>query len=86
MELETLNASIETHLKIGFIKPSKSLVDALIFFDKKPHDSLCLYVDYRDVNNLTVKNRYPLPLIDESLDLLDHAKQFTQLDLTNAYH
>ena len=43
-------------------------------------------MDYWGLNNLTIKNRYPLPLIGESLDRLGRAKRFTQLDLTSAYH
>ena len=86
VELETLKAYIETHLKTGFIRPSKSPAGAPILFDKKPDGSLCLCMDYRDLNNLTIKNRYPLPLIGEALDRLGRAKRFTQLDLTSAYH
>ncbi len=86
MELETLKTYIETHLKTGFIGPSKSPVGAPIFFDKKPNGSLCLCINYWDLNNLTIKNRYPLPLIGESLDRLGQAKRFTQMDLTSTYH
>ena len=86
MELETLKAYIETYLKDGFIWPSKSSVSIPFFFDKKPDRSLWLCVAYRGLNNLTIKNWYPLPLIGKSLDRLDYAKQFTQLDLTSAYH
>ena len=86
VELETLKTYIETHLKTGFIWPSKSPAGAPILFDKKPDGSLRLCVDYRGLNNLTIKNRYPLPLIGESLDRLGRAKRFTQLDLTSAYH
>ena len=86
MEVETLKTYIETHLKTGFIRPSKSPAGAPILFDKKPDGSLRLCVDYRGLNNLTIKNRYPLPLIGESLDRLGRAKRFTQLDLTSAYH
>ena len=86
VELETLKAYIKTHLKTGFIWPSKSLADVPILFDKKVDGSLCLCVDYRGLNNLTIKNRYPLPLIGKSLDQLGRAKRFTQLDLTSAYH
>ena len=78
VELETLKAYIETHLKTGFIRLSKSLAGASIFFDKKPDGILRLCVDYRGLNNLTIKNRYPLPLIGESLDWLGCAKRFTQ--------
>ena len=77
VELETLKAYIETHLKTGFIQPSKFLAGALIFFDKKPDSSLCLYVDYRELNSLTIKNRYLISLIGESLDRLSHTKRFT---------
>ena len=77
VELETLKTYIETHLKTGFIRPSKSPAGAPILFDKKPDGSLRLCVDYRGLNNLTIKNRYPLPLIGESLDRLGRAKRFT---------
>ena len=86
VELETLKTYIETHLKTGFIRPSKSPAGAPILFDKKPDGSLRLCVDYRGLNNLTIKNRYPLPLIGESLDRLGQAKRFIQLDLTSAYY
>ena len=86
VELETLKTYIETHLKTGFIRPSKSPAGAPILFDKKPDGSLRLCVDYRDLNNLTIKNQYLLPLIGESLDWLSQAKRFTQLDLTSIYH
>ncbi len=86
VELETLKTYIETHLKTGFIRPSKSLAVAPIFFDKKSDGSFRLCVDYRDLNNLTIKNRYPLPLIGESLDRLGRPKRFNQLDLTSVYH
>ena len=86
VELKTLKIYIKTHLKIGFIWPFKSLAGAPILFNKKPDGSFRLCVDYSGLNNLTIKNRYPLPLIGESLDRLSGAKRFTQLDLTNAYH
>ena len=86
VELETLKTYIETNLANGFIRPSKSPAGAPILFDRKPDGSLRLCVDYRGLNNLTIKNRYPLPLIGESLDRLGRAKRFTQLDLTSAYH
>ena len=86
VELETLKTYIETHLKTRFIRPSKSPAGASILFDKKPDGSLCLCVDYWGLNNLMIKNQYPLPLIGESLDRLGRAKRFTQLDLTSAYH
>ncbi len=86
VELETLKTYIETYLKTGFIRPCKSLVGAPMFFDKTPDGSLRLCVNYRGLNNLSIKNRYCLPLIVESLDWLGRAKRFTQLDLPSAYH
>ena len=86
VELETLKTYIETNLANGFIRPSKSPAGAPILFIRKKDGSLRLCVDYRGLNNLTIKNRYLLPLIGESLDCLGRAKCFTQLDLINAYH
>ncbi len=73
VELETLKVYIKNNLANGFIKPSKSSAKAPIFFNKKPNGSLRLYVDYRVLNNLTIKNRYPLPLFGKSLDRLGWA-------------
>ncbi len=56
VEVETLKTYIKTHLKTGFIRPSKSPAGASILFDKKPDGSLHLCVDYRGLNNLTIKN------------------------------
>ena len=86
VESETLKTYIKTNLVNGFIRPFKSPVGAPILFDQKLDQSFCLCVDYWGLNNITIKNRYPLPLIGESLNRLDRAKQFTQLDLMNAYH
>ena len=86
MELETLKAYIETNLANEFTRPSKSPVRAPILFDRKSDRFFWLCVDYQGLNNLKIKNRYPLPLIRESLDRLGRAKRFTQLDLTSAYH
>ncbi len=77
---------IKNNLANGFIRPSKSPAGAPILFDKKPDASLRLCMDYRGLNNLTIKNRYPLPLVGESLDRIGRARRFTQIDLTNAYH
>ena len=86
VELEILKTYIETYLKTGFIQPFKSPESAPILFDKKPDGSFRLCVDYQGLNNLTIKNRYSLSLIGESLERFGQAKWFTQLDLTSAYH
>ena len=86
VKLETLKTYIKTNLANSFIWPSKSPTRAPILFNQKPDRSFCLCVDYWGLNNIIIKNQYPLPLISESLNWLSQAKQFTQLDLTNAYH
>ena len=86
VELETLKTYIKTNLANNFIRPSKSPAKAPILFDWKSDKSFRLCVDYRSLNNITIKNRYPLPLIGESLDQLGRTRWFTQLDLTNAYY
>ncbi len=70
VELEILKIYIKTNLANGFIRPSKSPVGVLIFLDKKPDGSLRLCVNYWDLNNLTIKNQYLLPLVEESLNWL----------------
>ncbi len=74
VELKTLETYIKTHLKTGFIWPSKSLVGAPILFDKKPDSNLRLCVDYWGLNNLMIKNQYLLPLIGKFLNQLGQVK------------
>ena len=68
VELEILKTYIKTNLANGFIKFFKSLARASILFDKKSNGSFQICVDYQGLNNLTIKNRYLLPLVKESLD------------------
>ena len=77
VELETLKTYIKTKLANGFIQPSKSPAGVPILFNQKPDESLRLCVNYQGLNNITIKNKYPLPLIGESLDWFSQAKQFT---------
>ena len=86
VELETLKTYIKINLANSFIRLSKFPARALILFDRKPNRNFCLCMDYWNLNNLTIKNQYPLSQIDESLDWLSQAKQFIQLDLINAYN
>ena len=85
-ELATLKDYIDSNLQSGFIAPSSSPSGAPILFVKKKDGSLRLCVDYRGLNKITIKNRYPLPLIGELLDRLGQAKFFTKIDLRNAYN
>ena len=77
VELETLKTYIKINLANGFIWPSKSPARAPIFFNRKPDGSLRLCVNYWGLNNITIKNQYPLSLIGESLDWLGRAKRLT---------
>ena len=77
---------VTEYLANGFIRPSKSPAAAPVMFVKRPDGKLRLVVDYRGLNRVTVKNRFPLPLIPEMLDRLHLAKVFTKIGLRNAYH
>ena len=77
---------IDCMLEKGFIRPSKSPFGSPILFVKKPDGFLRLCVDYRKLNELTIKNHYPLPLISELFDRLKHVKYFTRLDMQDAYN
>ena len=70
----------------GFIRPSKSPVAAPVMFVPRPDGKLRLVVDYGGLNKVTVKNRFPLPLIPKMVDRLHLAKVFTKIDLRNAYY
>ena len=86
VKLEMLKTYIKTNLANGFIRPSKFPTGAPILFDWKSDRSPHFCVDYQGLIIITIKNQYLLSLIGKSLDLLGQAKQFTQLNLTNAYH
>ena len=86
VELVAMKAYIKSYLANGFIRPSQSPAAAPVMFVKRPDGKLRLVVDYRGLNAITVKNRFPLPLILEMLDRLHQAKVFTKIDLRNAYH
>lgn len=85
-ELEAVKAYILDNLDKGFIEPSQAPFAAPILFVKKPNGGLRLCIDYRTLNALTRKDRYPLPLIDETLARITHAKIFTKLDIRQAFH
>ncbi len=80
-ELEVLRGYIKDNLASGFIQPSSSSAGVSILFVKKKDGSLRLSVDYRGLNLVTSKNRYPLPLISEALDRVVDAQIYTKLDI-----
>ena len=85
-ELEELKKQLEELVKAGFIQPSKSPFGAPILFVKKKDGTMRMCIDYRALNNITIKNSYPLPLVDELFDQLQGAKYFSKLDLRSGYH
>jgi hypothetical protein len=85
-ELKELKVQLEELLTKGYIKPSKSPYGALIFFVHKKDGTLRMCVDYRALNKATVKNRYPLPRIDDLFDRLSGAKVFSRIDLRLGYY
>ena len=85
-ELLMLQKYLKEHLFKGFIQVSSFSATFSVIFVKKPESGLCLCVDYRDLNNLTVKNHYSLPLIRETLNLLTLSVIFTKLNIIAAFN
>nr|GFB58478.1 retrotransposon protein, putative, Ty3-gypsy subclass [Tanacetum cinerariifolium] len=70
----------------GFIRPSSSPWGAPVLFVKKKDGSFRICIDYRELNKLTVKNRYPLPRIDDLFDQLQRTSVYSKIDLRSSYH
>ena len=81
VEQKELDSFLEKNLRTGRICSSKSPIAAPVFFIKKKDSSLWLVQDYRALNSMTVKNKYPLPLISELMFQLHRARYFTKLDI-----
>jgi hypothetical protein len=85
-ELAELKVQLQDLLDKGFIRPSASPWGCPALFVKKKDQSLRLCVDYRPLNAVTIKNKYPLPRIDILFDQLAGAKVFSKIDLRSGYH
>ena len=81
-----LDTFLEENLRSGRIQPSKSPMASPFFFVKKKDGKLRPIQDYQKLNEMTIKNRYPLPLIAELMDKLGSAKYFTKLDVRWGYN
>eukprot|EP00122_Pirum_gemmata_P002751 Pgem_evm1s2481 len=86
IQLKALKEYIDMALAKGWISPSKSPLGAGCFFVPKPNGGLRLCINFRQVNDITVKDRYPVPLVDQLLNSLSGAKIYTRLDMPQAYH
>uniref|UniRef100_A0A2N9EJD6 Reverse transcriptase domain-containing protein n=1 Tax=Fagus sylvatica TaxID=28930 RepID=A0A2N9EJD6_FAGSY len=85
-ELKELKGQLKELLDKGFIRPSSSPWGAPILFVKKKDGSMRLCIDYRELNRVTIKNKYPLPRIDDLFDQLQGAQVFSKIDLRSGYH
>lgn len=85
-ELLVLRKTLTDYLDKGFIRVSRSSAAAPVLFAKKPGGGLRFCVDYRALNKITKKDRYPLPLIHETLERISKAQWFTKLDIIAAFH
>ncbi|XP_072980902.1 uncharacterized protein [Typha angustifolia] len=86
IELKELKVQLEELLLKGFIRPSVSPWGAPVLFVKKKDGTLRLCIDYRQLNQVTIKNKYPLPRIDDLFDQLKGARVFSKIDLRTGYH
>ncbi|GJR71973.1 putative reverse transcriptase domain-containing protein [Tanacetum coccineum] len=85
-EMQELSTQLQELSDKGFIRPSSSPWGAPVLFVKKKDGSFRMCIDYRELNKLTVKNRYPLPRIDDLFDQLQGSRVYSKIDLRFGYH
>ncbi|GJZ13549.1 putative reverse transcriptase domain-containing protein [Tanacetum coccineum] len=85
-EMQELSNQLQELADRGFIRPSTSPWGAPVLFVKKKDGSFRMCIDYRELNKLTVKNRYPLPRIDDLFDQLQGSSVYSKIDLRSGYH
>ena len=86
VELKELKSQLQELLDKGFVRPSISPWGAPVLFVKKKDGTLRLCIDYRRLNQATIKNKYPLPRIDDLFDQLQGASVFSKIDLRSGYY
>ncbi|GJY79248.1 putative reverse transcriptase domain-containing protein [Tanacetum coccineum] len=84
--MQELSNQLQELADRGFIRPSTSPWGAPILFVKKKDESFRMCIDYRELNKLTVKNRYPLPRIDDLFDQLQGSSIYSKINLISGYH
>nr|GFA56092.1 putative reverse transcriptase domain-containing protein [Tanacetum cinerariifolium] len=85
-EMKELSEQLKELSDKGFIRPSSSPWGAPVLFVKKKDGSFRMYIDYRELNKLTMKNHYPLPRIDDLFDQLQGSSVYSKIDLRPGYH
>ncbi|GKC11896.1 putative reverse transcriptase domain-containing protein, partial [Tanacetum coccineum] len=85
-KMQELSDQLQELADRGFIRPSTSPWGAPVLFVKKKDGSFRMCIDYRELNKLTVKNRYPLPRIDDLFDQLQGSSTYSKIDLRSGYH
>ncbi|GKC83323.1 putative reverse transcriptase domain-containing protein, partial [Tanacetum coccineum] len=86
LKMQELSGKLQELQDKGFIRPSHSPWGAPVLFVKKKDGSFRMRIDYRELNKITIKNRYPLPRIDDLFDQLQGACYFYKIDLRSGYH
>ncbi|KAK8700608.1 hypothetical protein V6N13_018999 [Hibiscus sabdariffa] len=86
IELKELKKQLEKLQSKGFVRPSTSPWGAPVLFVKKKDGSMRLCIDYRQLNRVTIKNKYPLPRIEDLFDQLKDASVFSKIDLRSGYY
>ena len=85
-ELKELKVQLQDLIRRGFIRPSVSPWGAPVLFVKKKDGTMRLCIDYRQLNKVTIRNKYPLARIDDLFDQLQGATIFSKIDLRSGYH
>ncbi len=85
-ELAVIQDYLDSALKKKWIYLSSSSAEASVLFVKKLNESLCLCMNYHDLNKMTVKNNYSLSLLSEMLNHFTHTRHFIKIDICNIYH
>ena len=85
-EMLELKKQVQELEDLGFVRPNTSPWGVLVLFVKKKDGTLRLCIDYRELNKVTIKNKYDLPRIDDLFDQLQGAMIFSKIDLRSRYH
>ena len=85
-EMLELNEQVQELEDLGFVRPSMLPSGPLVLFVKKKDGRFRLYTDYKELNKVIIKNKYPLPRIDDVFDYLQGSRVFLKIDLHSSYH